>query len=110
MARDRDNPAKFPGSAVPLLLRELAPLGASRPRIVSKIVGGASMFANLITTGGGGINVGERNVAASREALGAAGIPLVGEDVGSDHGRTVYFDLSTGQVEVRSLKRGNRVL
>ena len=38
------------------------------------------------------------------------GIRIVAEDVGSDHGRSVHFHLDDGRVEVRSLKKGNRVL
>jgi len=48
--------------------------------------------------------------AAGREALAAAKIPLVAEDTGLDYGRSVYFHLSDGRVEVRSLKKGDRVL
>jgi chemotaxis protein CheD len=108
MARDRSNPAKFPGTAVPALVEEMARVGARRLRLTARLVGGASMFGNLIPSGG--INVGERNVLASRQALDDAGIRLVSEDTGADHGRTVYFHLSDGRIEVRSLKRGNRVL
>jgi chemotaxis protein CheD len=108
MARDRSNPAKFPGTAVPALLQEMTRLGARRLRITGRLVGGASMFSSLIPNGG--INVGERNVLASRQALDDAGIPLVGEETGADHGRTVVFHVADGRVEIRSLKRGNRVL
>ena len=107
MARDRSNPAKFAGTAVPALVQEMTRLGARRARLTARLVGGASMFGNLIPSGG--INVGERNVIASRQALYDASIPLVGEETGADHGRTVYFHLDDGRIEVRSLKRGNRV-
>src|SRR6476646_3167371 len=46
MARDRANPAKFPASAVTLLLSEMTRLGADPRRVRAKLVGGASMFAN----------------------------------------------------------------
>ena len=108
MARDRTNPAKFPASAVALLLAEMTRLGAEATRVRAKLVGGASMFANLLPAGG--INIGDRNVAAARLALERHGIRIVGEDVGSDHGRSVHFHLDDGRVEVRSLKKGNRVL
>jgi chemotaxis protein CheD len=108
MARDRSNPAKFPGSAVPLLLAEMTRLGADARRVRAKLVGGSSMFANLIPAGGS--NIGDRNVNAARRALSENGISIVAEDVGSDHGRSVHFFLDDGRVEVRSLKKGNRVL
>jgi len=108
MARDRSNPAKFPASAVVTLLAEMTRLGADARRVRAKLVGGASMFANLLPAGG--INIGDRNVAAARQALEASRVPIVAEDVGSDHGRSVHFHLDDGRVEVRSLKKGNRVL
>jgi chemotaxis protein CheD len=70
MSRDRSNPAKFPATAVPLLLGEMRLLGGRVERIRAKIVGGASMFGNLIPSGG--INVGERNIAAVRGVLSQA--------------------------------------
>jgi chemotaxis protein CheD len=107
MSRDASNRAKFPGSAVPLLLEEMRALGSRGP-VTAKIVGGASMFASMFEKGG--MNVGERNVAAVRDVLARAGIPIVAEDVGGEHGRSVYFTVGDGKVEVRSLKTGNRVL
>lgn len=109
MSRETSNPAKFPETIIPLMLQEMRALG-SRPGspVSAKIVGGASMFGQLVS--GTGINVGERNVAATREVLAAAGIPLLAEDTGLDYGRSVYFHLADGRVEVRSLKRGDRVI
>ena len=83
-------------------------LGARQERVQAKIVGGASMFGNLIPAGG--INIGERNVAAVRDALADAQIPIVAEDTGSDYGRSVFLYVLSGRVEVRSLRKGSRVL
>jgi chemotaxis protein CheD len=46
--------------------------------------------------------MGERNVVASRELLNQHGIPLVGEMVGGEMGRSVWFHLDDGAVIVRS--------
>lgn len=108
MARDRSNPAKFPASAVALLLAEMTRLGADVRRVRAKLVGGSSMFSSLLPKGS--INIGDRNVEAARQALRRCGVPIDAEDVGSDHGRSVHFHLDDGRVEVRSLKKGNRVL
>jgi chemotaxis protein CheD len=108
MSRDRSNPAKFPGTVVPLLLSEMVRLGARVERITAKIAGGASMFGGLMPSGG--INIGERNVVAAREALAGAKVPIVGEDTGSDYGRSVFLHLEDGRLEVRSIRRGSRVL
>jgi chemotaxis protein CheD len=108
MSRETTNPAKFPQTIVPRLLEEMQALGTRSGRVSAKIVGGASMFGQLVN--GTGINVGERNVVATREALAAAGIPIIAEDTGLDYGRSVYFHLVDGRLEVRSLKKGDRVI
>jgi chemotaxis protein CheD len=107
LSRDAANPAKFPGSAVPLLVAEMRKLGSRGP-VFAKVVGGASMFGALIPQGG--INIGERNVAATFQALAAAGIPTMAQDTGGDHGRSVYFHVADGRVLVRSIRRGDLVL
>ena len=108
MSRETSNPAKFPETIVPLLLEEMRALGTRDGGVSAKLVGGASMFGQL--GNGTGINVGERNVVASREALAAAGVPIIAEDTGLDYGRSVYFHLADGRLEVRSLKKGDRVI
>jgi chemotaxis protein CheD len=108
MSRETDNPAKFPETIVPVMLEEMRALGTRNARVCAKIVGGASMFGQLASATG--INVGERNVVATREALAASGVPIVAEDTGLDYGRSVYFHLADGRLEVRSLKKGDRVI
>ena len=107
LARGEQPPAKFASAAVPLLLKDLKAQGVAEP-LVAKIVGGAAMFASLLKTGG--VNMGERNIEAVRVALKLAGIPIVGEDVGGDFGRSVYFTPADGQVRVRSLRGGDRAV
>ena len=101
LARDVTNPAKFPDTAVPLLIERLKALGADPRRLVAKLAGGASMFAQLMTPGT--IQMGERNIVAARNALRGASIPVVGESVGGERGRTVRFHLKDGRVEIRSV-------
>ncbi|HUF27121.1 MAG TPA: chemotaxis protein CheD [Gemmatimonadaceae bacterium] len=107
LSRDTSNAAKFPGTAVPLLLEEMRRLG-SRGQVFAKVVGGASMFGALLPNGG--VNVGERNVASTFQALAAAGIPTMAQDTGGDHGRSVYLHVADGRVVVRSIRKGEIVL
>jgi len=107
LSRDTANAAKFATTAVPLLLQEMKHLGA-RGEVVARIAGGAAMFRSLLASSG--LNVGERNVDATRRVLHDAGVRLAGEDVGGEHGRSVYFSLRTGQVRVRSVMAGERVI
>jgi chemotaxis protein CheD len=107
MSRDRSNRAKFPGTAVPLLVDEMRKLGAVGP-FTAKMVGGASMFRALLPSGG--VNMGERNVEAVRRALVAAGIGITAQDTGGDYGRSVFLHVRDGRLVVRSLNRGEHVL
>ena len=108
LAQDRSNRAKFPATAVPMLLEQMQQLGARPTRITARIVGGASMFAALLPAGG--LQMGERNLLATRDALGKARLPITGEDVGGGHGRSVFFHIATGTVQVRSMVKGDVVL
>lgn len=108
LARDRNNHAKFPETAVPLLLGEMKKLGAVPERVRARLIGGASMFANLVAPGVA--MMGERNVIAMKEALKVARIPVVAEDTGKGYGRSVYFHLPGGKLEVKSVQHGVREL
>ena len=101
LARDITNRAKFPETAVPLLIERLKALGADPRRLVAKLAGGASMFGQLVTPGT--IQMGERNVLASRSALRAAQIPILREAVGGERGRSIRFHVKDGRVEIRSV-------
>lgn len=103
LARDSSNLAKFASTAIPLLAEEVVALGGRRERLGARLVGGASMFASLMAPGT--LNMGERNVIASREALRKLGIPIHAEEVGADYGRSVRFDVASGRVTVSSVGR-----
>lgn len=105
MAGAVTEPARFADTAVPWAVRQLLAMGCDPADLVAKIAGGASLFGGILAQGG--INVGDRNVAAVREALVQARIPLVAEDVGGEQGRAVRFWPRTGRMEVR-LVSGSR--
>lgn len=106
LSRDRSRPAKFGSTVTRFLLDEMRRHGA-RGEPVARIVGGASMFGALLATG---VNMGERNVDAVRRSLSECGVPLLGEDTGGDFGRSVYFDVTSGQVRVVSMTHGARTI
>ncbi|HEY3012294.1 MAG TPA: chemotaxis protein CheD [Gemmatimonadales bacterium] len=104
LSRLGGNPAKFPQSAVPRLLELMKADGAHPERIIGRLAGGASMFAALAPPGT--IQMGERNLVAARQALHAHGVPLVGEAVGGDFGRTVRLRVCDGRVEISTVAHG----
>jgi chemotaxis protein CheD len=72
--------------------------GAVLANIIAKIAGGAQMFQTQINT----FNIGERNVEAVKKVLSANRIKIVAEDTGQNFGRTVFFDVKTGEMKVKT--------
>jgi chemotaxis protein CheD len=91
---------RYGSSAVPALVREMRALGAEPAGLSARLVGGASMFAAL--AGQGVLQIGERNIEAVRQALAGAGVAITGAATGGDYGRSVEFNLATGEVRVTS--------
>src|SRR2546421_11561020 len=101
LARDSTNPAKFPETAVPLLVQRLTALGADPRYLIAKLAGGASMFAQLMTPGP--VQMGERNIAAARDVLRRAGIPIAAQAVGGGGRRPARFPVADGRGESRAV-------
>lgn len=97
-----ENRAKYADTAIPDMLEEILKKGARRNAITAKIAGGAQMFnfgdKNVAT-----LNIGERNVEATRRALDDLKIRLLREHVRENYGRTMIFNLTDGAVYIRTI-------
>ncbi|MBN1824100.1 MAG: chemotaxis protein CheD [Endomicrobiales bacterium] len=93
-------PGKYADVAIKLMVDKLQEAGVNKMNLTAKIAGGACMFS------GAGIsdfmNIGLRNVNAIKQILSEMKIPLVAEDCGANHGRTVEFNLDSGKMTVKS--------
>lgn len=103
-----DNPAKVPETAVPGLIAGMVELGADTRRITARLVGGAGLFSQL--TAPGTIQMGERNLVSVRKVLANHGVPITGERVGGNAGRSVWFRIDNGKIVVRTVAQGEDVL
>jgi chemotaxis protein CheD len=99
LARRSSSPARAADTAVPLLVEQMRRRGAVLERTHARLVGGSTMFGDLLPTGS--VHIGERNVLACRTALRQVGVPIVAEAVGGRAGRSVWFDVGAGKVTVR---------
>lgn len=97
----QDNMKKFADTGIHMLLKDLEKVGINRNNITAKIVGGAQMFAGVSS-----FNIGERNVKAVKQVLDYFNIRILAEQTGDKIGRTVFFDVKTGNVDVKSATRG----
>ncbi len=95
-------PMRFADTAIPMLIREMERLGASRSRLRAKIAGGATMFSIMNDK----FNIGDRNVAQVKATLAKERIPILAEDTGANYGRTLFFYPETGVMEIRAAARG----
>ena len=99
-------PAKFADTGTELLIEEMEAAGAAPSELEAKIAGGSDMLD--FSEGGSGI--GDRNVTQVKEALSSARIPIVGEDVGGDHGRSLRLETASGDLLVKSANRDDQRL
>lgn len=99
-------PMRFADTAIPMLIRQMEQLGASKGRLKAKIAGGATMFA----TASDKFNIGERNIAAVKRILMSNRIPIIAEDTGLDYGRTQFFYPESGIMEIRAAAKGIKQL
>ncbi|MDH3454055.1 MAG: chemotaxis protein CheD [Desulfuromonadales bacterium] len=90
--------SKYVDAGIFQMVDELVRAGAALERLVAKIAGGANMFETTYQTLIH--SVGARNAKSARETLDRLGIPLLGAEVGGNRGRTVEFDLATGNMMV----------
>ena len=99
-------PAKFADTGTELLIEEMDAASAPPNELEAKIAGGSDMLD--FSEGGSGI--GDRNITQVKETLSEAGIPLIGEDVGGDHGRSLSLETSSGDLLVKSANRDDQRL
>jgi chemotaxis protein CheD len=93
-------PSKFADTAVPALIREIRRQGGGS-FLQAKIAGGANMFPTIKASS---MNIGAKNVEATKQILAAHNIRLLGEDVGGEKGRRVTLNVKSGVVTVVSFK------
>lgn len=91
---------RFGNVAVRTLLSRLQAIDVPAARLQAKIFGGASVLRPGVPMRDA---LGARNVELARVLLDLAGIPVVAEDVGGDHGRKLIFRTRDGAAWVRKL-------
>jgi len=100
------NRAKFADTGVTELVEALEAVGASPSTMQAKIAGGSDM----LDFSENGSSIGSRNLAQVRETLAEFDIPIAGEDVGGDHGRSLQLEADSGDLVVKSANTESVVL
>ena len=100
--------AKFADSAIIELLNLMTRAGANRNGLVAKIAGGAHMFGGV--TNNNMLKIGERNAVASLAVLNHLKIPVIANETGGSHGRTIVLNLDDGSLFIKTVGAGQKTV
>lgn len=102
------NEYKYADTAIPILIEKLCKNGARKRALQAKLAGGAQMFN--FASNSDIMRIGPRNVEAVEAQLKAYRIPIIASDVGGNFGRTIEFDPCNGNLHIRSVNKGEKVI
>ncbi len=105
--KNKGNKYKYADASIEAMLKEMEAQGAQRRSTRAKLFGGANMFPNI--SGSKMLRIGERNLEAVKEELAKRKIKVIAEEVGGHFGRTIYFDVQTGNVRVKDIHGEERI-
>lgn len=90
-------PAMFVDTGLPAMLQAALNLGADITRLKLKVAGAGSPLDD-----NGVFNIGDRNLAVLRKILWKNNILISSQETGGSEARTVYLDMKSGDVLIRS--------
>lgn len=102
------NMMKYADSAMDILVGRLEKEGARQSALQAKMAGGAQMFQ--MTSNNESMRIGPRNVEAVKTKLKEYHIPLIAADVGGNCGRTIEFDPLNGELYIRTISKGEKII
>jgi len=102
------NPGKYADTAIVAAIAAMKLMGANTGHLVAKIAGGAQMFH--FSGSNDFFKIGERNALAVENNLEKNKISLLSKDIGGHVGRTIIFDPATGNLSIRTIKEGEKVI
>jgi chemotaxis protein CheD len=106
--KNNSNDAKFADTAIDKLIKDMCVLGAKKESIVAKIAGGSQMFAfNDLPDS---MRIGTKNIIYTKDKLKQLNIPVIGEDTGGNHGRTIKFYSDDGKLLIETIGHGTKYI
>lgn len=55
-------------------------------------------------------NIGERNIKSARETMKRLEVSVIAEDTGKNYGRTVTFDTFNGDLLIKTILKGDKII
>ncbi|MBO1003783.1 chemotaxis protein CheD [Pseudogracilibacillus auburnensis] len=102
------NKYKYADTAIDILIDKLIEKDVRKFSIKAKIAGGAQMFQ--LNSATDVMRIGPRNVEAVTKILQMHRIPIVASDVGGNSGRTIEFDPISGNLKIRTVNKGEKLI
>ena len=100
----KDNPFMFVDTGVPEMLSQLLDAGAKRSRLVAKVAGCASPLGRSKS-----FDVGKRNYSVLEQVFFKNKIQVDSKAIGRTDNLTVFFNVSTGSVTIKSKGEENEL-
>jgi len=94
-----DSDEKYADTGTKKLVKELLAKGASKERLVAKLVGGAQMFPSLSLSVS---DIGRHNIEEAKRILKDIGVKIVSEDTQGNRGRSAYLNTENGRVIIET--------
>ncbi len=102
------NKLKFADTGIMELYNKLCMSGVRRTAIQAKMAGGAHMFAQANRTNV--MRIGDNNVEACRQTLAKLRIPILAQDTGGSHGRTIELYTADGSLKIKTIGKGEKTI
>ncbi len=99
---------KFADVGIEEMLDALIKMGSKIRNLEAKIAGGAQMFS--FNQADEKKSVGYRNVVAVKSILKEYNLEVISEDTGGNFGRTIELELETGELKVKTIGHGEKVI
>ena len=106
--RNNENKAKFVDTGIELLIEKMVREGAKKSNLTAKITGGSQMFS--FNSSSNILNIGERNVIATKKKLQELKIRIISEDTGGNYGRTIELNAEDGSLLVKTIGHGIKII
>lgn len=98
------SPGKFADTAINYIIGTAISQGIELVNLRAKMAGGSCMFQKVQKEK---LNIGEKNILSIRNLLKTVNIPLLREDTGGSHGRTIEFHADNKLFLIKSHRFGN---
>jgi|SRR5690625_1096176 len=102
----KKNTFKYADTAIVHLIELLLENGARKFALKAKLAGGAQMFK--FTANSDTMRIGPRNIEAVKRTLNTYKIPIIASDLGGNSGRTIEFNPATGDLNIRTINKGEK--